>query len=687
MKSKSNVKRHTALLLTLILVLTSLLSGTVFASEPDSASGTEKAAVLIAFHQQPGASEEALIRAHGGAVSHTYHLVPAMAATLPRAALEALRHNPKIALIEPDLTVQALADTYPWGITRIGADLVHQQSNTGAGIKVGIIDTGLDYTHPDLAGKYVTGYDFVNNDANPMDDHGHGTHVAGTIAAVMNGQGLAGAAPGVSLYALKVLDANGSGSLGNIMAAVEWCVDNGIQITNNSYGVMTDPGSTFKAVFDAAYAEGLLQIAAAGNDRTKWYSLFFTDIVSYPAWYSSVVAVAATDSANKVASFSSFGPSVELSAPGVSIESTIPGGYATWSGTSMATPHVVGAAALVMKSGITSASAVRSRLQATADDLGALGRDRDYGYGLVDADEAVLGTPPLNAPPSVTITSPMDGETFTIGQNITFTASATDLEDGNLTSSIVWTSSLNGNIGSGGSFNLSTLTIGAHEIQASVTDSNEQTGSDLVSITVVSSTAENTPPLVTIHSPADGDHFYSNEVINFRATASDAEEGTLTPNITWSIYDGTNLVFYEGPDHDLTLSAGSYTAIATVADSNSAVGEGIIQFTVEELQAITIGATKILYNEVPARAGKTNLEITVLLSPVVNNTSVSCKVTRDGKTVLTSTKISNTGQVTFTLTNIKAGTYITTVTNISAPGCIWDGITPADNIHTFTLIR
>lgn len=679
MKSKSNVKRHTALLLSLILVLTSLLSGAGYASEPAAATGSEKAAVLIAFHQQPGASEEALIRAHGGAVSHTYHLVPAMAATLPSAALEALRHNPKIALIEPDLTVQALEDTYPWGIMRIGADQVHQQSNTGAGIKVGIIDTGLDYTHPDLAGKYVTGYDFVNNDADPMDDHGHGTHVAGIIAAIDNDSGLIGAAPGVSLYALKVLDANGSGSLSNIMAAVEWCADNHIQITNNSYGIMTDPGSTFKAVFDAAYAEGVLQIAAAGNDRTKWYTIFFSDIVSYPAWYSSVVAVAATDSANKVASFSSFGPSVELSAPGVSIESTIPGGYATWSGTSMATPHVVGAAALVVKSGITSASAVRSRLQVTADDLGVSGRDSDYGYGLVDADEAVLGTPPLNTPPAVTITSPMEGATFTIGQTITFTATATDPEDGNLTASIVWTSSLDGNIGSGGSFNLSTLTVGNHEILASVTDLNGQTGSDLVSITIESSTAENTLPVVTISAPGDGDLFNTTDTIAFRATAYDAEDGDLTSRTSWSISDGSIIDIYEGPSWDLNLPAGTYTAIATVTDNDGEPGFNMVQFTVENVQTERIGVSEITYEAVPARAGKYNLVLTVHLNRAVTDAAVTCSVTRDGKTVLAATKTTSNGLAIFTLNNIKAGTYQTKVTNVTAAGFEWDGLTPPNS--------
>ena len=541
--------------------------------------------MLIAFHQQPGRSEEALIRAFGGTVKHTFHLVPAIAATLPQAAIEALRQNPQVALIEPDLTVKALEDSYPWGITRIGADQVHAAGNNGSGIKVAIIDTGLDYNHPDLAGKYAGGHDFVNNDTNPMDDHGHGTHVAGTIAAVVNGSGLIGAAPGVSLYALKVLGADGSGSLSNIIAAVQWCVDHNIQITNNSYGILTDPGSTFKAAFDNAYAEGVLQIAAAGNDRSKWYTLFFTDIVSYPAWYSSVIAVAATDSNNKVASFSSFGPSVELSAPGVSIESTIPGGsYATWSGTSMATPHVVGAAALVMKSGDLNAVEVRNRLQVTADDLGPTGRDRDYGFGLVDADEAVISTPPANQPPSVEITLPMDGATFTAGQSITFTGSATDPEDGNLTGNLIWTSDLSGQIGAGGSFSLTTLGVGTHTITASVTDAAGQTGSDLISITV------------------------------------------------------------------------------------------------SEVQTQMIGVSSINYQTEIAKGGRTNLNITIQLDKTVINTSVSYMVTRDGKAVNTGTKITNNGVVTLTLSNIKSGTYYTKITNVTAPGYVWDGNTPYNGL-------
>lgn len=685
MKSKSIFNIYMALLLSLILVLTSLLSGASYASgaAPASAFDMERTAVLIAFHEQPGRSEEALIRALGGEVRHTYHLVPAMAATLPQAALDGLRHNPKVALIEPDLTVHALEDTYPWGITRIGADLVHQQGNTGSGIKVGIIDTGLDNTHPDLAGKYAGGYDFVNNDTDPMDDHGHGTHVAGTIAAVMNDAGLIGAAPGVSLYALKVLDADGSGALSDIIAAVEWCADNDIQITNNSYGILTDPGATFKAAFDAAYADGVLQIAAAGNDRSKWYTIFFSDIVSYPAWYASVVAVAATDSANKVASFSSFGPSVELSAPGVSIESTIPGGaYATWSGTSMATPHVVGAAALVMKSGISSAAAVRERLQITADDLGPVGRDSDYGFGLVDADEAVLSTTPGNVAPSVNITSPVYDAIYTVGDSITFTASASDPEDGSLTESIAWSSSLDGTLGTGGSFSLTTLSAGTHNIVASVTDSGGLTGSDLLSITVQGSTGLNTEPLVTILSPHEGDIFNTSDLIAFRATAWDAEDGDLTDAVSWSIWDLSNLNIYEGPDCDLSLPAGSYTAIATVTDSEGAPGSNFIQFTVVEAPAERIGVRTITYHEVLGRANKTNLEITVQLDTVVPNTSVSCIVTRDGKTVLTATKQTSTGQAVFTLNNIKAGTYVTQITNVTAAGYEWDGMTPA-NEHVF----
>jgi subtilisin len=348
--------------------------------------------VIITFDKQPGASEETSVREDGGVIKHTFKIVPAIAADVPNQKLAHLKGKNHVVRIEPDVEIMAL-DTEldnTWGVKKIGAGAVHNAGFFGAGVNVAIIDSGIDKNHPDLNANVVGGYDFVNSDNDPMDDNGHGTHVAGTVAAEDDGLGVVGVAPSAKLYALKVLGANGSGNYSAVIAALEWCIANGIKVTNNSYGSSADPGLTVHNAFDKAYNAGIINIAAAGNSGNKKGT---GDNVIYPAKYDSVVAVAATDSKNARATFSSTGSKVELSAPGVSIKSTIPGGkYAIYSGTSMASPHVAGVAALLIANGVTGPENIRTRLQNTADDLGSKGRDSLYGYGLVDADGAVLGT-------------------------------------------------------------------------------------------------------------------------------------------------------------------------------------------------------------------------------------------------------------------------------------------------------
>ena len=367
------------------------------APEPTLASEA-MARVLIAFDRQPGPSEEALVRGAGGIIKYTYHLVPAIAATLPEAAVEALLRNPRVIRVEPDIEVYALDPELDntWGVKRIGAGTVHSY-NRGIGVKVAIIDSGIDYNHPDLAANYAGGYDFVNQDDDPMDVDGHGTHVAGTVAALKDGVGVVGVAPEARIYALKALE-GGGGLYSDVIAAIQWCVHNGIQVTNNSYGSEGNPGITVKAAFDNAYAAGVLHVAAAGNSG-KVPGIH--DDVEYPARWDSLIAVAATNQSDVRASFSSTGPAVELAAPGVDINSTLPGGgYGTENGTSMAAPHVAGTAALVLRSlEATSPSPevrdeARARLQATAQDLGDPGRDIRYGYGLVNA--AGAAPPPIS---------------------------------------------------------------------------------------------------------------------------------------------------------------------------------------------------------------------------------------------------------------------------------------------------
>ncbi|MBI2848379.1 MAG: S8 family peptidase [Chloroflexi bacterium] len=312
---------------------------------------------------------------------------------VPSRAKAALGVLPGVASVEEDSLVYALDELQDgWGVDRIDAEQAWAAGNTGDGIKVAIIDTGIDYNHPDIGG-IAGGWDWVNNDGDPMDDNGHGTHVAGIVAARQNGVGVVGVAPGVQLYALKVLDASGYGYWSNIIAALGWAKDNGMQVANMSLGSNVAP-KALQTAADRAYAAGVLLVAAAGNDGTGK--------VSYPARYSSVIAVAATDANDVRPWWSNFGSQVELAAPGVGILSTIPGGgYAAYSGTSMATPHVAGSAALAFASGLVTdsdgkygiANEVRKLLQQTADDLGPLGKDNYYGYGLVDAEEAATMAP------------------------------------------------------------------------------------------------------------------------------------------------------------------------------------------------------------------------------------------------------------------------------------------------------
>ncbi len=445
--------------------------------------------VFIGLDRIPGNSEAALVEHAGGRVHHRYHLVPAMAAELSEAGIDALLQRPQVLSIEGDGLVST-ADSEldnSWGVAHIGAGSVHSGGNRGEAVKIAVIDTGIDNRHADLA-RRAGGYDFVNRDKRPDDDHSHGTHIAGIIAALDNDDNasVVGAAPAARLYALKALDASGSGYWSDIVAAVQWAVDNGMAISNNSYTASGHPGSTVEAAFNAADSAGLLQVAAAGNSGNASGS---GDSVGYPARFASVIAVASTGPSDLRAANSSTGPAVELAAPGVAVYSTLPGGsFGEKSGTSMAAPHVAGVAALVLAAGIDDSNGngrrndeLRQRLQNSASDLGASGRDSHYGYGLVDAVAATAAT--LNTPPQVSITTPADGASFASGASIEFSASASDAEEGDLSENISWHSDLDSDLGNGAVIS-ATLSDGEHLVSAEVSDSANTSDSDSISVRV-----------------------------------------------------------------------------------------------------------------------------------------------------------------------------------------------------------
>ena len=397
-----------------------LLSGSPFmpamAAPPPGQEGHVPGEILIKFKPNTHASERGQARAGVAAErrhqfrsgAEHWHLGPGVTT---EQAIERLRHNPHVQYVEPNYLVHSFRapddPRYPelWGLHNTGqtggtagADIRAEQAwgvTTGSrSVVVAVIDSGIDYTHPDLAANIyantgeipgngldddhngfvddIRGWDFANHDNNPFDDLGHGTHVAGTIGAMGNNAvGVSGVNWTVTLMPVKFLGADGSGSIANATAAVEYATAAGVDIMSNSWG----GGGFSQALLDAITAAsdaGILFVAAAGNDGSN------NDIFpTYPSGYNvpGIVAVAATDSNDNLAVFSNYGSqTVDLGAPGVSILSTLPGGgYGVYSGTSMATPHVSGAAALIRAlAPDLGVLALKQRLLDSADRIPAL---------------------------------------------------------------------------------------------------------------------------------------------------------------------------------------------------------------------------------------------------------------------------------------------------------------------------
>ncbi|ELZ02205.1 S8 family peptidase [Natrialba aegyptia] len=269
----------------------------------------------------------------------------------------------------------------PWGIERVGALAAHERGETGCGTHVAVIDTGIDPTHEDLHANIGEGVAFVETTAESdeawADDDGHGTHVSGTIAAVDNDFGVVGVSPSATLHAVKVLDDQGTGTDADIAAGIMHAARKGYDVANLSVGEPETTQTQTEAV-KFAHEEGLLLVAATGNDGHPQ--------VDYPADLDEVIGVSAIAKDDSLASFSNTGPEVNLTAPGTLVLSTMPGNqYGVMEGTSMATPHVTGSAALLAAHGLSN-DEIRELLTASAENIG-LGPDQQ-GSGLVNANAA-----------------------------------------------------------------------------------------------------------------------------------------------------------------------------------------------------------------------------------------------------------------------------------------------------------
>ena len=486
--------------------------------------------VLVKFAPEATAADrDAAIALVGGAMLKTYDLVPGLVhleiTGSVEQAIAKLSTLKAVEYAEPDFVVKADA-VVPndasfgllWGMQNSGQTVNADPGVAGADIRatdawsvltgdpnfvVAIIDSGTLLTHPDLAPNAwtnageiagngidddangyiddVNGWDFFSIDNDP-NDGGHGTHTAGTVgAAGNNGIGVAGMAWQCKLMALRFLGPTG-GFTSDAILAVQYAARKAVKVSNNSWG----GGGFSQALYDAIGASrsvGHVFVASAGNNGQNG------DITpSYPAAYNldNIISVAATDNNDARASFSNYGPvSCDIGAPGVNILSTYGTGYAYLNGTSMAGPHVAGLAALVyIRNPTFTYTQVKNQILSTARPVAGLAGLCVTG-GVANA-AAALGViaPPPNTAPVVTITSPTANASFVAGVAITFTGSATDAEDGNRTASLVWTSSLQGQIGTGGTFTVSTLSAGTHVITARATDTANLAGSTTRTITV-----------------------------------------------------------------------------------------------------------------------------------------------------------------------------------------------------------
>lgn len=552
-------------------------------------------------------------------------------------AVAAYKSNPNIVYAEPNYIAQAYFvpnDPYyglQWHFDNIVNGGVHAEAawdtSRGSGAVVAVVDTGIAYETykpskkeryyqaPDLSGTcFVQGYDFVNNDTHANDDDSHGTHVAGTIAqSTNNGKGVAGLAHEACLMPVKVLDRNGSGSYADVADGIRFAADNGADVINLSLGGPV-PGQVIEDAVAYAYGKGVTVVAAAGNENGA---------VGYPAAYDAyVIAVGATRYDEARASYSNFGPSVDIVAPGgdLGLDQNGDGygdgvlqntfnpntkrrndfGYWFFDGTSMATPHVAAVAALLISNGnAITPDDIRAALETTADDLGTAGRDDFYGWGLLDAEEALTwASGPVDNPPSVTVTSPADNAT--VDGVISITADAND-DNGIIQVEFYADAVL---IGADSTspyetiWDSTTVVDGAHMLTATAIDTVSQTASHSISVAVDN---VNDPPVADAGPDQSA---FIGSVVNFDGSGSFDSDGSIV-SYDWDFGDGVTV---GGVTTNHAYSAvGIYTVTLTVTDNVGLTDQDAALVTVSEVAADVVNITKATYD---ARKAKLQVEAT-----------------------------------------------------------------------------
>jgi len=575
-----------------------------------------------------GAVIEAVNGRHGTAVISTSRFAGFKRLRIPPGKtvpemVEIYKRNPNVEYAEPNFIATTMMTPnddyyypYQWHLDNIEYGGIHMEdawdialSGGSPDVVVAVIDTGVAYEDyqefvdnpgrgkdywityqqaPDLAQtNFVAGYDFVNDDTHPNDDEGHGTHVTGTIAqSTDNGIGTAGIAYNTAIMPIKVLDSNGSGTYGNIADGIYFAANHGARVINMSLGGSS--GSiTLEAALAYAYNEGVTIVCASGNDGSS-------DTVSYPAAYDAYcIAVGATRYDEAIAYYSNGGSSLDLTAPGgdVNVDQNGDGfgdgvlqqtfganptdfNYFFYQGTSMATPHVSGVAALLIAQGVATPDAVREALQATAEDHGATGLDPQYGWGIINAYKALTYYAAPNERPVADAGGPYSG---TEDQDVTFNGSGSYDPDGD-TLTYRWDFG-DGSTGAGVSPTHTYSAGGTYTVTLVVNDGKVDSEPDKTTATIAE---VNDPPV----ADAGPDQTAAvGEMITFDGSAS-YDDGAIT-SYEWTFGDGTT-VYGDQPNHAYS-SSGTYTVTLTVKDE---VG---LEDTDEAIVTVTDGQVFTMY--------------------------------------------------------------------------------------------
>lgn len=528
----------------------------------------------------PDLEFEKILKGHGtggrrkldGVNVHVVEL-PIQSRGREHAMVQALARNPHIKFAEVDAFVPPAAsanDTYfpnAWHLSITGTTTAWDRS-VGSGVTIAILDSGVDASHPDLAGKIVPGYNFFEGNSNTADVYGHGTKAAGTAAAITNnGAGVSAVAADSKIMPIRVAGTDGWATWSALANGTAWAADQGARVISMSF---QNPSSSAAVLSAANYArsKGAVVIGAAGN--TSGYDA--------TAASDAMTIVAATDGSDARAGWSTYGPSVDIAAPGVGVYTTTNGGgYGAWSGTSAATPVTAGVAALIIAANPALKPAdVDKILQSTALDLGTAGKDDYYGHGRVDAAAAVAAARSAvtadTQSPSVAIASPTGG---TVKGITTVNVSASDNVGVSKVSLFIGGTLLASDTDAPYSFSWDTTKLGdgVTTVVAKAYDASGNVGtSQSVSVAVGNNTVtvvDSTPPVVTIGNPKNGSTVSGNVVVTMGASDNVKVSGVSLYINGNQVASGSSSLSYSWNTRKAPKGANSIQAVARDSSGNS----------------------------------------------------------------------------------------------------------------------